>query len=125
MPWQRDFLDIIGEIDPETGLLWYRTVILILPRQGGKTTLLRGKIAHRGITQAGAQMLYTAQDRNKARQRLEETIYNPLSMSPLAPALGRPRWAAGSEAMRFINRSVCRIESLTKTAGHGDTLDEA
>jgi phage terminase large subunit-like protein len=125
MPWQRDFYDLIGEIDPDTGGLWYRTVILILPRQGGKTTLLRGKMAHRGITQKGAKMLYTAQDRNKARQRLEETIYDPLSLSQLSKALGRPRWQAGSEAVRFTNRSIIRIESLTKTAGHGDTLDEA
>jgi phage terminase large subunit-like protein len=125
MPWQRDFYDLIGEIDPATGDLWYRTVILILPRQGGKTTLLRGKMAHRGITQRDAKMLYTAQDRNKARQRLEETIYNPLSASPLGKALGKPRWQAGSESVRFTNRSVIRIESLSLTAGHGDTLDEA
>jgi phage terminase large subunit-like protein len=125
MPWQRDALDILCEIDPETGGYWYRTFVLILPRQGGKTTLIRGKMAHRAITQPGSQILYTAQDRNKARQRLEETIYNPLSMSPLAATLGRPRWAAGSEAIRWRNRSICRIESLSLTAGHGDTLDEA
>ena len=125
MPWQREAYDIIGELDPTTGLFYYRTYIIILPRQGGKSTLIRGKLAHRGIVQPGAQMLYTAQDRNKARQRLEETIYNPLSQGPLADKLGKPRWAAGSEAVRFVNRSVLRIESLTKTAGHGDTLDEA
>ena len=125
MPWQREVCDIFGEIDPNTGMFWYRTCILILPRQGGKTTLIRGKLAHRGIVMPGARMLYTAQDRNKARQRLEETIYNPLRDSPLGKYLGRPRWAAGSEAVRFQNGSVCRIESLSKTAGHGDTLDEA
>jgi hypothetical protein len=125
MPWQRDVLDIVCEIDPRTGLYWYRTFILVLPRQGGKTTLIRGKMTHRGLTQPGANMLYTAQDRNKARLRLEETLYKPLKESPLGPKLGRPRWAAGSEAMRFKNGSTVRIESLSKTAGHGDTLDEA
>lgn len=125
MPWQREALDIIGELDPATGLFWYRTYIIILPRQGGKSTMIKGKLAHRGIVQPGARMLYTAQDRNKARQRLEETIYQPLSVSPLAKYLDRPRWAAGSEAVRFQNKSILRIESLTKTAGHGDTLDEA
>lgn len=125
MPWQREVCDIFGEIDPNTGMFWYRTCILILPRQGGKTTLIRGKMSHRGVMQPGSKMLYTAQDRNKARQRLEETIYDPLNASPLSKYLGRPRWAAGSEAVRFKNGSIVRIESLSKTAGHGDTLDEA
>jgi hypothetical protein len=125
MPWQRDFLDVVCEIDPATGLFWYRTVVLILPRQGGKTTLVRGKIAHRGIIQPGAQMLYTAQDRNAARKRLEKTIYEPLRDSPLSKYMGKPRWSPGAEVVRFQNRSELRIEALSKTAGHGDTLDEA
>jgi phage terminase large subunit-like protein len=125
MPWQRDFLDVVCEIDPETGLFWYRTVVLILPRQGGKTTLVRAKIAHRGIIQRGAQMLYTAQDRNSARRRLEKTIYEPLRDSPLSKYMAKPRWSPGSEVVRFQGGSELRIESLSKTAGHGDTLDEA
>lgn len=125
MPWQRDVLDIFCEIDPATGLFWYRTCILILPRQGGKTTMIRGKLTHRALAQPGANLLYTAQDRNAARRRLEKTLYTPLTQSPLAKYLGKPRWQAGSETVRFRNGSELRIESLSKTAGHGDTLDEA
>lgn len=125
MPWQREFLDVACELDPATGLFWYRTCILILPRQGGKTTLTRGRANYRAIVQPGAQILYTAQDRNKARQRMEKTIYEPLRDSALGKHMGRPRWAPGSEVVRWRNGSELRIESLSKTAGHGDTLDDA
>lgn len=125
MPWQREFLDVAGELDTATGKLWYRTCILILPRQGGKTTLTRGRANYRGIVQPGSQLLYTAQDRNKARQRMEKTIYEPLRDSPLGKHMGKPRWSPGSEVVRWRNGSELRIESLSKTAGHGDTLDDA
>lgn len=125
MPWQRDIADIIGEIDPVTGKFWYRTYILIVPRQAGKTTFVRGKLTHRALMSPNMEILYTAQDRNMARKRLQKTLYDPLSQSPLAQYLGKPRWAAGSEAVRFRNRSEINIIALSLTAGHGDTLDEA
>lgn len=124
MPWQREALDLICEVDPRTGLFWYRTFIMVCLRQTGKTTMIRGKLNHRALIQSNARMLYTAQDRNKGRQRLEETIYNPLAASMLGTKLLKPRWAAGSEAVRWRNGSVLRTESLNPTSGHGDTLDE-
>lgn len=126
MPWQHEFFDTAGEIDPETGGLWYRTIILILPRQGGKTTLVRGRLAWRGIVKAGAQMLYTAQDRGMARKRMEKTIYEPLRDSPsLGKYMTRPRWSPGSEVVRWRNGSELRTTALSETGAHGDTLDDA
>jgi phage terminase large subunit-like protein len=39
MAWQREVADVTGEIDPETGRLFYRTVVVTVMRQQGKTTL--------------------------------------------------------------------------------------
>ena len=125
MPWQRDVLDVACELDPRTGLYWYRKVILIVPRQAGKTTMTRGKLTHRALTWAGANMLYTAQDRNMARKRLKKTIYGPLSRSLLAPTLGKPDWQNGRETVYWKNGSELGIVSNQPTAGHGDTLEEA
>lgn len=125
MPWQRDALDVFCEIDPVTGLYWYRKCILIVPRQAGKTTMTRGKLTHRALTTAGANMIYTAQDRNMARRRLQKTIYNPLNSSPLAPTLGKPNWQNGQEAVKWRNGSELIIISNSPTSGHGDTLNEA
>lgn len=128
MPWQRQALDVACEIDPATGLYYYRTVIIIVLRQAGKTTLTRGKLTHRAMSQPYAKMLYTAQDRNKALKRLRESIYEPLSRAAnplISQSMGRPRWAAGSELVRWQNGSQLTIDAVSKTSGHGDTLDEA
>jgi len=128
MPWQRQALDVACEIDPATGLYFYRTVIIVVLRQAGKTTLTRGKLTHRAISQPYAKMLYTAQDRNKALKRLRESIYEPLSRAPapmISQGLSKPRWAAGSEMVRWRNGSQLTIDAVSKTSGHGDTLDEA
>jgi hypothetical protein len=127
MPWQRQALDVACEIDPATGLYWYRTVIIVVLRQAGKTTMTRGKLTHRALSQPGAKMLYTAQDRNKALERLKESIYEPLSRAPhpmIAGGLAKPRWAAGSELVRWRNGSQLKIDAVSKTSGHGATLDE-
>ncbi|MHA7275357.1 hypothetical protein ACX80O_02320 [Arthrobacter sp. Hz1] len=125
MPWQQDFLAVACEIDPETGLFWYQNIVLILPRQGGKTSVSRGKMTHRAMTTADGLMLYTAQDRNKARKRLEKNFYNPIKGSPLGQYLNRPRWQAGSEAVRWGNGAELGIDAVGRKTGHGDTLHEA
>jgi Phage Terminase len=124
MPWQRQVLDVACEIDPRTGLYWYRKVIVIVPRQAGKTTMTRGKLTHRALSWEGANMMYTAQDRNMARRRLQKTIYQPLKRSLLAPTLGKPNWQNGQEAVNWKNGSELIIISNSETSGHGDTLHE-
>lgn len=126
MPWQQHVLDVACEIDPATGLYFYRTVVVVVPRQAGKTSVSRSKSVHRAITDPGVPILYTAQDRNKALRRLRKNFYVPIRRSELGSLLGRPRWAAGSEAIRFRNDSEIFIDAAgKKTAGHGETLPEA
>lgn len=126
MPWQQHVSDVACEIDPANGLYFYRTVVVVIVRQGGKTTLSRAKTTHRALADPGSPILYTAQTRNAARRRLEKSFYNPLSKSAIGLALGRPRWAAGSEAIRFLNGSEIFIDAPTKRdSGHGETLPEA
>jgi len=126
MPWQQHVLDVACEIDPANGLYFYRNVVVVVVRQAGKTSISRAKVTHRCLTDPGASVLYTAQDRNHARRRLEKSFYDPLKRSPLGMVLARPRWAAGSEAVRFRNGSEIFIEAAgKKDAGHGETLPEA
>ena len=126
MQWQREVLDVACEIDPATGLFWYRNAIAVVLRQAGKTTMSRGKVTHRSLTNPGASVLYTAQDRNKALRRLRKDFYEPLSKSPIRSLLARPRWAAGSELVRWKNGSEIFIDAAQKkSAGHGETLPEA
>lgn len=126
MPWQQLVADVAGEIDPATGRFWYREVVVVVLRQAGKTSLSRAKITHRCLTEPGSFVLYTAQNRNKSLERLKRSFHARLLGSPFAPELGAPRWAAGSEAVRWRNGSEIFIDAPTKkTAIHGDTLPEA
>lgn len=134
MPWQQDALDVACEIDPATGLFWYREVIVVVLRQAGKTSLSRGKVSHRCLTTPRASVLYTAQDRNMARRRLEKSFLEPIAASPLAAYLapatpgGKLGWdgANGREKVKWANGAeIFTVAAQKKTAAHGDTLPEA
>src|SRR4029079_12772614 len=49
MAWQRHCADIAGERDPDTGLLVYDTVTLIVGRRAGKTRITHGVPLARGL----------------------------------------------------------------------------
>ncbi len=125
MPWQQHVLDVACEIDPVTGLYWYKTIILIGLRQIGKTSVSRGKLTHRALSTRNGRMIYTAQNRIKALKRLHEDFYDPLHDSPLDQFLAKPRWTNGSEQLRWTNGSTLGIDAVGKNSGHGDTNHEA
>lgn len=125
MPWQRDGLAVACEIDPATGGFWYDTVIMVVLRRAGKTTISRGKVTHRALTTEDARMVYTAQNRLKALKRLKDDFYLPLKKSPVKGQLIKPRWRGGEEAVRFKNGAELAIDAVRRESGHGDTLDEA
>jgi len=131
MPWQRLVLDVGCEIDPASGNFWYRDVRSLVPRQSGKTTIMVSKSTHRAITEPRSRTLYTAQDRNKALERLEENFYSVI-LERLRPVLQpganrlKPGWVArtGAERIRFATQSTVLIDAVKKSSSHGGTLDE-
>lgn len=125
MPWQQHVLDVACEIDPVTGLYWYKTIILIGLRQIGKTSISRGKLTHRALSTRNARMIYTAQNRLKALKRLHEDFHEPIMDSPLKQFMGKPHWTTGSESLRWATGSKLGIDAVGKNSGHGDTNHEA
>jgi phage terminase large subunit-like protein len=123
MPWQQHVADVAMEVDPATGLLAYREVVVTVPRQSGKTTLVLGFMVHRALGFALPQVItYTAQSRIKAREKWEDEHLPILEKSPLK-SLFRVRKTTGNEAILWRNGSRHGIESTTEKAGHGPTLD--
>ncbi|MCB2413659.1 hypothetical protein LGT39_12470 [Demequina sp. TTPB684] len=131
MPWQRLVLDVGCELDPATGSFWYRDVRCLVPRQSGKTTIMVSKSTHRALTDPRSRILYTAQDRNKALERLEENFYAVL-LERLRPVLEpganrhKPGWVArtGSERIKFATHSTILIDAIKKSSSHGGTNQE-
>jgi hypothetical protein len=123
MGWQQQVADVALEIDPADGLLAYREIVLTVPRQSGKTTLLLAVMTHRALGFGQRQrILYTAQTRNDARKKWEDEHVAVLESSPLR-AMFRVRRSNGAEAIRWRNGSMHGVTSSTEKAGHGETLD--
>lgn len=126
MPWQRHVVDVALEVD-ENGVLVYREVVLVVPRQSGKSTLVLAIAVHRALAWARAQSIaYTAQTRNDARLKWEDDHVAALDASPIGKRRPKPyrvRKANGSEAILWKNGSRHGITASTERAGHGSTLD--
>jgi phage terminase large subunit-like protein len=125
MPWQQHVADVALEVDPATGRLKYRRVILTVPRQSGKTTLILALFAHRALGFGSRQvMTYAAQTGVDARKKfIDEHV--PLLEGSLLKPLFRVRKTNGHEAVLWQNGSRHHISAGTEKSGHGATLDLA
>jgi hypothetical protein len=127
MPWQSLVADVAGERTP-TGAYAYPVVVVTVPRQSGKTTLMRARLVTRCLAQRGAQTFYTAQTGKDARERWEDLVKQVLR-SPLRSRV-HVRRSIGSSRLEFWNDSQLRVFSPVEAAMHGSTphevhLDEA
>lgn len=129
MPWQRQVADVALEIDPDTGRLAYDELGLTVPRQSGKSTLILAKSTHRCTATSffgpRQRLVYTAQTRQKAREKWEEDYAAALEGSRVFRRRVAVHKGNGNEHIRFQNGSRFGIEANTEKAGHGGTLDES
>ena len=105
MPWQRYVWDVALELDPATGLFWYRHVGLSVPRQQGKTQGLLAVKVHRARAFKRQRIVYAAQNRSMARERWEDEFWATIEVSRLARYFVA-RKANGHEAI--ISRATRR-----------------
>ena len=124
LPWQRLVLDVALELEAD-GRPAFREVRVTVPRQQGKTAgLLLPVMVHRalgGVDPRPQRILYTAQDRNHAREKWSEQVEH-LDRSPLR-RLYTVRRSNGSEAIRWRTGSVHGVTASGERSGHGFTLD--
>jgi len=128
MPWQRDVVDVGLEVDPATGRVAYRELIVTVMRQNGKTVLVLSVEVDRCVSPSwgGPQrVVYSAQTGWDARRKLLEDHVPMLEMSPLSGALGRVLRGAGNEAVVWSNHSRIELMPSGPAAGHGRTNDLA
>lgn len=144
LPHQRYMYDVIGELDPETGVFAYDDVTLVGPRQSsGKTEFLLPLMAWRctGLGRETAEyarrefgidvpdpppqkVMYTAQRAEDARQKWRDVHVERVKASPLRAELRSVRLRLAAEAMFWRNGSIWVPGSTTgKSAGTGDQLD--
>lgn len=125
MPWQRYAADVAGEIDPETGLLFYRGVDITVPRQSGKTSLILPSGVWRAMFRPAQRIVYGAQTGVAAREKWEDEHLPLMGKARFLKGKFRTRKAAGREAILYANGSIHSLLANTTQAGHGKTLDAA
>lgn len=128
MPWQRLVADVALEVDPVTGEWAYPIVVVTVPRQAGKTTLVGPVNLLTCLTQVDALCWYTAQTRADARDNWLE-VAKQVSRSALGGRV-KVRRSNGSEALEFPTGGAYRVFSPSEDALHGRanrrvTVDEA
>lgn len=127
MPWQQYVCDVAFEIEPATGLPAYREIVILVPRQQGKTLLCLAVMVHRAVGfgppyGAPQNVLYTAQSGAAARTKFEKDHLPTLQGSPFG-RMFRTRMANGHEAVMWHNGSWISLTSTTQSSGHGESLD--
>lgn len=126
MPWQRRVIDVALELDDD-GLPAYRYVVVTVPRQQGKTTLLLGTEMHRALMWADKcqRVYYSAQTGLDGRKKLVDDQMPIIEMSPLHAAVKQYRRGIGSEGIIFRNRSRIDVMASSEHSGHGPSADLA
>lgn len=122
MPWQRRVADVVMELNPRDPGAWrYQQVVISVPRQAGKTALLRAIMADRLMNYARHEVLMTAQTGKDARKRWKQLA--EALRAEKKQDIFKTRLSQGSEAVTFIpNGSKISPFAPTPKSIHGDSL---
>ena len=122
MPWQRRVANVVMELNPRDPGAWrYQQVVISVPRQAGKTALLRAIMADRFMNYARHEVLMTAQTGKDARKRWKQLT--EALRAEKKPDIFKTRLSQGSEAVTFIpNGSKISPFAPTPKSIHGDSL---
>jgi Terminase large subunit, T4likevirus-type, N-terminal len=127
MPWQRQVADVGLEL-LEDGRPAYREVIISVPRQNGKTTLILAWEVDRALMWGRRQrIIYSAQTGRDAREKLLEDQVpiihgDPEGSGPFSPAIRKVDKTNGGEAIVFKGGSRISVVASSESAGHGKTI---
>lgn len=129
IPWQAHVADVACEWDREAAARarslgrprpWrYKIVVVIVPRQAGKTVLLRAVTVDRALNTPNSQLFTTAQMGKDATARWRDMVEH-VKASPLQQH-AIVRESQGSEYLGFPNRARISPFAPTPKAIHGSS----
>lgn len=122
--WQRQVADVALEVDPLTKALRYRTVVVSVARQNGKTLLVVIRVALE-LIRPRRTVVYTAQDRNYARRQWEKHCDLLMAIPAFKLEVADYSKANGHETLKMRNGSEYLIVTPNEDAGRSLTIDLA
>lgn len=120
IPWQRYVADVAGEVDAD-GMLWYNTIFLTLPRQGGKTQFDLSRNLQSCLMGRNRRAWYTAQSGQHASAKWREM--SDTFVESRLKRYAKRRLTNGSEVLRFRNGSEFRPHPPTEDSLHSKQSD--
>ncbi|WP_456820710.1 hypothetical protein [Cellulomonas sp. URHB0016] len=120
LPWQRQVADVIGERLPD-GRYAYPIVVVLVPRQCGKTTFVFDLALGRGLQQHDYRAAYTAQTGHVVTERFGDR-FTELEGTLLGSRV-RTRRSAGTERITMSGRSYVKAFPPKDGALRGSALD--
>lgn len=122
LPWQEWFLIHALELN-EDGTLRFKTVLLMVARQNGKTHLVKILILWRLFVMQAALVIGAAQSLGDAEDVWEEVVRQAEDIPLLAERITRVSWVNGGKKMRLSTGGIYMVETLQRDAGRGKTAD--
>ncbi|MCP4960211.1 MAG: hypothetical protein GY925_13200 [Actinomycetia bacterium] len=124
MPWQQYLLDVAYEVCAD-GRQAYREVVVTVPRQQGKTTVVLSVEIDAVVNMAPALVIYTAQTGTAARKKLLRDHEPAIRGSQIGVLWTKTVQARGEEAIEFANGSEIALSANTESSGHGGVISKA
>lgn len=118
LPWQRWWLDHALEVDSD-GNFRFRTIVTLVGRQSGKTTLLKVVAAWMMYMGRVKLILGTAQNLDVAREAWQGVVDMAKADPELRAEIEQVRRANGEQEMRLANGARYVIKAATDGAGRG------
>lgn len=120
MPWQETVARVASERRADDPRRYrYPVIVLTVPRQSGKTTLMRAVLTQRAMMNPGRVAFYTAQTGKDAAARWNDLV-KQIERGPFAGHV-KKRMAAGSQSLTFPGDSTISPFPPTAKSLHGYT----
>lgn len=122
LPWQRWLLIHALELLPD-GRYRFRTVVVLVSRQNGKTSVVEVKNVWKMYVQ-GAQVLGTAQDLDVSEESWDNAVEMCEGIPELAVEIKDVIKVNGKKALRLTNGARWKVKAATRRGGRGFSGDD-
>ncbi|GAA2855329.1 hypothetical protein GCM10010472_10760 [Pseudonocardia halophobica] len=122
LPWQEEFLIRALELRPDGGFR-FRTVLLLVGRQNGKTYLCKLLALWMMFTGRAQLVLGCAQSLDVARESWQGAVDIVQDDDDLRAELDNVRHANGEQTLTLTNGARYKISAATRSAGRGLSVD--
>jgi len=123
LPWQRWLLIHALELRPD-GRFRYRTVLILVARQNGKTTLVEVKNLWKMFVLRVPMIIGTAQNLDISEESWDKAVEIVESVPEMNAEVAHVDRTNGKKALRLINGSRWKIAAASRKGGRGLSGDD-